>query len=234
MQVSQKTQEIIDRDRAHVCHNYAPPPVVITRGKGIFAWDVDGNKYYDFHSGYSSCNQGHCHPKIIETLTKQAKTLTLTSRGFFNDKMGEAAEYLCKVMGYDKLLPSSSGVEACESAIKLARRWAYSHKHIVNADEATVLVANGCFWGRSITACSGSDDDQRRHKFGPFTPGFDFFEFGDLEGIEVKLKNNPNVCAVMIEPIQGENGVRIPPEGFMKKLSKLCKKHDVLLICDEV
>lgn len=196
-------------------------------------WDVEGKKYIDFHSGYCSANQGHCHPKIVETLIKQAKLLTCPSRAFDNDQAGPFAELISKTFGYDKILPSNAGVEACESAVKLARRWGYVVKGVPD-NKAEVIFPKGCFWGRTITACSGCDDPMRYDKFGPLTPGFPLIPYNDLDALERLLKSNPNIVAYMVEPIQGEGGVIIPDKGFLSKAHKLLKKYNCLMIVDEI
>jgi ornithine--oxo-acid transaminase len=221
------------KDLARVCNNYAPLPVVVERAERIYVWDVEGNRYMDFLCGYSSTNQGHCHPKIIKALIDQAGKVTQTSRAFMNTEMGTFAEYLGDLLGFEKFLPSSSGVEACESACKLARRWGYVVKGVEH-DKASIVMAKGCFWGRSITASGGSDDPQRTNQFGPFTPGFPLVNYNDLEALENYFKADPNCVGVMLEPIQGEGGVIIPQEGYLKKVKDLCQKYNVLLITDEV
>lgn len=204
----------------YMAHNYAALEEVIATAKGVWLTDVEGKKYLDFHSGYCAANQGHCHPKIVETLINQAKRLGTPSRAFHNDAAGPFAELMSKTFGYDKILPSSSGVEACESAVKLARRWGYVVKG-VEEDKAHMIFPKGCFWGRSITACSASDDPMRYEKFGPLTPGFTLIDYNDLDALEKELKANPNIVAYMAEPIQGEGGVIIPEPGYMKKAHDL-------------
>lgn len=184
-------------------------------------------------SGYSSTNQGHCHPKIVNAMVEQATKVTQTSRAFHNTQMGTFAEYLCNLLGFDKYLPSSSGVEACESACKLARRWGYVHKKVEH-NKASIIMANNCFWGRSITASGGSSDFQRYNNFGPFTPGFPLVDFNDLNQIEDYMKKDPNCVGIMLEPIQGEAGVIIPEQGYLRKVKNLCEKYNCLLITDEV
>uniref|UniRef100_A0A7S3CQ06 Ornithine aminotransferase n=1 Tax=Strombidium rassoulzadegani TaxID=1082188 RepID=A0A7S3CQ06_9SPIT len=233
MSVVNSNQHYLEMESKYVCNNYLPLPIVADRGERIYIWDVEGNKYYDFLCGYSSTNQGHCHPKIVKALVDQASKITQTSRAFCNPEMPAFSKYITELLGYEKFLPSSTGVEACESACKLARRWGYVVKK-VEKDKASILMANGCFWGRSITACSGSDDFIRYNNFGPLTPGFPLVDFNDLEGIENYLKSDPNCVGVMLEPIQGEGGVIIPQEGYLSKVKQLCKKYNVLLITDEV
>jgi ornithine--oxo-acid transaminase len=223
----------IDQDKKYVCENYSPLPVVAERGERIYLYDVEGKRYMDFLAGYSSTNQGHCHPKIVAALVDQASKLTQTSRAFHNTQMGAFSQQLCDLLGYEKFLPSSTGVEACESACKLARRWGYVVKGVEH-DKASIVMANGCFWGRSITASGGCDDPSRYDNFGPFTPGFPLVDFNDLPALEAYFKSDPNTCAVMLEPIQGEGGVIIPDEGYLKGVRALCDKYNVLLITDEV
>jgi ornithine--oxo-acid transaminase len=197
--------------------------VALVRGKGLYVWDVEGKKYMDFLNGYSSTNQGHCHPKIVKALNTQSKLITNTSRAFYNEHLGATAEYLCNLLGYDKMLPMNGGVEAAETAVKLARRWGYVVKKIPE-NQAVVLMAKGNFWGRTITASGACDDPQRYTNFGPFTPGFDLVNYNDIEDLKQKLAHHGhNVCAVMIEPIQGEAGVIVPAAGYLKEVKKLCK-----------
>ena len=213
-------------------HNYHPLPVVLSKGLGVHVWDVEGRKYLDFLSAYSAVNQGHCHPKIVEALTTQAQTLALSSRAFYNDILGEYEEYVTKLLGYDKVLPMNTGVEACETAVKLARRWGYDKKGIEKY-KAKVIFPEENFWGRSIAACSTSTDPSCYEGFGPFNPGFEIIPYNDLEAVE-KACQDPNVCAYMMEPIQGEAGVRVPDKGYLMKVREITKRHNVLLICDEV
>ena len=220
-------------DDKYMAHNYATLPPVIVRGERHFVWDVEGNKYTDFHSGYCAVNQGHCHPRIVKTLTEQAAKLTMCSRTFNNANSGEYAKYMHETFGYDKVLPMNSGVEACETAIKIARRWGYVVKG-VEANKATVIVCNGCFWGRSITASGACDDPVRYTNFGPFTPGFELIDFNALDQLEQKFKENPNIVAFMVEPIQGEAGCVIPDKDYLRKAKALCEKYNVLLYCDEI
>ena len=213
-------------------HNYHPLPVVLSRGEGVYVWDVEGRKYLDFLSAYSAVNQGHCHPKIVEALIKQAQTVTLTSRAFYNDALGEYEEYITKLLGYDRVLPMNTGVEACETAVKLARRWGYDKKGIKHY-KAKVIFPEENFWGRSIAACSTSTDPTCFEGFGPFTPGFEIIPYNDIAAVE-KACQDPDVCAYMMEPIQGEAGVRVPDAGYLAKVREITKKYNVLLICDEV
>lgn len=217
----------------YMAHNYGPGEQVIAYGERCWLTDVEGRKYLDFHSGYCATNQGHCHPKILESLVNQAKKLTIPSRAFDNDQSGPFSEFMSKTFGYDKLLPSSSGVEACESAVKLARRWGYVVKGVPDG-KAEVLFPKGCFWGRSIAAISGCDDPSRYAGFGPLCPGFPLVEYNNLEALEKVLSENPNIVAYMLEPIQGEGGVIIPAEKYLSKAQKICKKYNVLMISDEI
>ena len=213
-------------------HNYHPLPVVLEKGEGIYMWDTDGKKYFDFLSAYSAVNQGHCHPHIIKALTEQAKTLTLTSRAFYNNVLGEYEKFMTEFFGYDKVLPMNTGVEGGETAIKLCRKWAYTKKGIAK-NQAKILFANGNFWGRTISAVSTSDDPDSYGDFGPFTPGFELIPYNDLAALEKALED-PNVAGFMVEPIQGEAGVVVPDEGYLKKANELCKSKNVLFIADEV
>lgn len=212
--------------------NYAPLPVVIERGAGIFVWDVTGRKYFDFLSAYSAVNQGHCHPHILKTLIDQAGRLTLTSRAYHNNILGLFEEKICNLFGYSKVLPMNTGVEGGETAIKLCRRWGYRHKNIPE-NRAKILFAQGNFWGRTLGAISSSTDPSSFTDFGPFVPGFEIIPFNDLETLESALKDK-NVAGFMIEPIQGEAGVRIPNEGYLKEAKSLCEKYNVLMIADEI
>ena len=213
-------------------HNYHPLPVVLAKGEGVFVWDVEGKKYYDFLSSYSAVNQGHCHPKIVAALKEQADTLTLTSRAFHNDVLGQYEEFVTKLFGYDKVLPMNTGVEGGETANKLARKWAYMKKGI-EKNKARIIFAKGNFWGRTLAAISSSDDPSSYEGFGPFMPGYDLIPYNDLEALETELKDF-NVCAFMVEPIQGEAGVVVPDEGYLAGVRKLCDKYNVLFIADEV
>jgi ornithine--oxo-acid transaminase len=213
-------------------HNYHPLPVVLEKGEGVYVWDVEGKRYYDFLSAYSAVNQGHCHPDIIKALTEQAGKLTLTSRAFYNDVLGLYEEYVTNYFGFDKVLPMNTGAEAVETAIKLARKWAYEKKGIP-ADRARIIVADGNFHGRTTTIVSFSNDPDARKNFGPYTPGFEMIPYNDLEALRAALEDN-NVAALMIEPIQGEAGVNVPDEGFLKEAAALCKSSNVLFIADEV
>ena len=224
----------IEREEKYGAHNYHPLPVVLERGKGIYVWDVDGKRYYDFLSAYSAVNQGHCHPRIVEIMKQQAEKLTLTSRAFYNNVLGEYEEYICKYFGYDKVLPMNTGAEADETALKLARRWGYIHKGI-EENKALVIVCEGNFHGRTITIVSMSTDPDSYANFGPFTPGFIKIPYNNIEALKKTLEEHgKNVAAFLIEPIQGEAGVYIPDDGYLKKCYDLCKKHNVLFIADEI
>ncbi len=213
-------------------HNYHPLPVVLAKGKGIYVWDVEGKKYFDFLSAYSAVNQGHCHPKITDALTTQANTLALTSRAFYNNVLGDWEEYMTKLFGYDKMLPMNSGAEADETALKLTRKWAYKVKGI-SANEAKIIVCDGNFHGRTITIVSMSSDPDAYNDYGPYTPGFIHIPYNDIERLEKELKN-PNVAGFLVEPIQAEAGVFVPDDGYLKKAAELCKKYNVLFVADEV
>ncbi len=213
-------------------HNYHPLPVVLEKGEGVFLWDIDGKKYYDFLSGYSAVNQGHCHPAIIQSLEIQARKLTLTSRAFHNNLLGKYEQFITAYFGYDKVLPMNTGVEGGETAIKLARRWAYAKKGIAE-NKAKVIFAEGNFWGRTLAAISSSTDPSSYKDFGPFMPGFDLVPYNDTIALEKAFQDN-NVCAFMVEPIQGEAGVVIPDEGYLQKVRELCTQYNILFIADEI
>eukprot|EP00826_Nyctotherus_ovalis_P002972 TRINITY_DN10596_c0_g2_i2.p1 TRINITY_DN10596_c0_g2~~TRINITY_DN10596_c0_g2_i2.p1 ORF type:complete len:424 (+),score=121.20 TRINITY_DN10596_c0_g2_i2:94-1365(+) len=215
------------------CHNYYSLPVVLKRGQGVYVYDVDDKKYLDFLNGYCALNSGRSHPRLVKVAAEQMKTLTLTARAFFNDKLGPAEEYLCKISEYDKCVFMNTGVEGGETAIKFARRWGYVRKK-VPANEARVLFCNGNFWGRTIAACGSSDDPDRFRNFGPFNLNFDLIDYNDAKALEKKLKEDPNICGFMLEAIQGDAGVIIPSDGYLKKVRELCTKYNVLMICDEV
>eukprot|EP00735_Rhodelphis_limneticus_P014867 TRINITY_DN896_c0_g1::TRINITY_DN896_c0_g1_i1::g.25413::m.25413 TRINITY_DN896_c0_g1::TRINITY_DN896_c0_g1_i1::g.25413 ORF type:complete len:425 (+),score=124.48,sp/P04182/OAT_RAT/62.75/0.0,Aminotran_3/PF00202.16/3.1e-112,Aminotran_1_2/PF00155.16/3.4e+02,Aminotran_1_2/PF00155.16/0.0083 TRINITY_DN896_c0_g1_i1:35-1309(+) len=232
LSTSAKAQRIMQLEEKYGCHNYHPLPVVLAKGKGVHVWDVDGKQYYDFLSAYSAVNQGHCHPRILKALHEQADKLTLTSRAFYSDALGEYEEFMAKYFGYDKVLPMNTGVEAVESAIKLARRWGYRSKKIPD-NQARIVVATNNFHGRTVLAISASTDPSSYGGFGPHVPGFDKIPFNDLAALDKALAN-PNVCAFMVEPIQGEAGVFPPAADYFPKAKELCKKHNVLLIADEV
>ena len=225
-------QEYMDREAQYCAHNYHPLPVVLEKGEGIYVWDVNGKRYFDFLSAYSAVNQGHCHPKIVEAMTEQAKKLALTSRAFYNNVLGEWEEYITKYFGYDKVLPMNSGAEADETALKLCRRWGYDVKGIP-ADQAKIIVCDNNFHGRTITIVTLSNDPSSYAGFGPFTPGFVRIPYDDIPALEEALKD-PNVAGFLLEPIQGEAGVYVPHEGYLKKAYDLCKAHNVLFMADEV
>jgi ornithine--oxo-acid transaminase len=226
------SQEAITLEDQYGAHNYHPLPVVLSKGEGVFLWDVEGKRYYDFLSAYSAVNQGHCHPRIINALIGQARELTLTSRAFHNDKLGIAEKYVCETFGYDKALFMNSGAEANETAIKLARKWGYTKKGIP-ANQAVIIAVKQNFHGRTTTIISASSEASARDGFGPFMPGFEVVEYDDTAVLE-KALTNPNVCALWIEPIQGEAGVYIPTEGYLKTAETLCRKNNVLLMMDEI
>lgn len=232
MQSPKNTAYYLELEHTHGAHNYHPLPVVIEKGAGVYLYDVEGKRYYDFLSGYSAVNQGHCHPAIIETLVRQASQLTLTSRAFYNNRLGEYEKYITEYFGYDKVLPMNTGVEAGETAVKLTRRWAYETKKVPE-NQAIMLFATGNFWGRTIAAISSSSDPSSYKNFGPFVPGFQQIPYNNLSALEEALKN-PHVAGFMVEPIQGEAGVILPDEGYLKAASELCKKYQVLFIADEI
>ncbi len=225
-------QDYIAREDKYGAHNYHPLPVVLEKGEGVFVWDVEGKKYYDFLSAYSAVNQGHCHPKILDALFEQSKKLTLTSRAFYNNVLGEFEEYATKYFGYDKLLPMNTGAEAVETALKLARKWAYKVKGI-EENKAKIITAENNFHGRTITIVSFSTDPDAKKEYGPYTPGFVSIPYNDIDALEKELQD-PNVAAFLVEPIQGEAGIFVPDEGYIKKAFELCKKYNVLFIADEV
>ena len=227
-----KTNDYLDLELKYGAHNYHPLPVVLSRGEGIYVWDVEGKKYYDFLSAYSAVNQGHCHPKIIKALTDQANQLTLTSRAFHNDILGPYEKFITEFFGYDKVLPMNTGVEGGETANKLARKWGYIKKGIPE-NKARIIFVNGNFWGRTLAAISSSDDPSSYKGFGPYMPGYDLIPYNDLDALENELKD-PNVCAFMVEPIQGEAGVIVPDDGYLKGVREICDKYNVLFIADEV
>ena len=227
-----KPEEYIAKEDKYGAHNYHPLPVVLSKGKGIYLWDVEGKQYFDFLSAYSAVNQGHCHPKIIAELKKQASKLTLTSRAFYNNILGEFEEYITKYFGYDKVLPMNSGAEGDETALKLCRKWAYKVKGI-KEDEAKIIVCENNFHGRTITIVSMSTDPDSYAGFGPYTPGFIKIPYNDIKALEDALKDK-NIAGFLVEPIQGEAGVFVPDAGYLKKAYDLCKKNNVLFIADEV
>lgn len=232
LHTSANTAKYIALEDQFGAHNYHPVPVVLEKGEGIFLYDVDGKRYFDFLSGYSAVNQGHCHPEIIKALTDQAQKLTLTSRAFYNNQLGVYEKYITEYFGYDKVLPMNTGVEGGETAIKLARRWGYNVKGIPE-NQAKVIFAEGNFWGRTLAAISSSTDPSSFKGFGPYMPGFGLVPYNDLVALETVLKD-PTVAAFMVEPIQGEAGVVIPTDGYLKGVRDLCNKYNVLFIADEI
>ena len=234
MNITPKAQKFIDLEDRYGAHNYHPLPVVLAKGKGPFVWDVDGKRYFDFLSAYSAVNQGHCHPKIVKALCDQAQELCLTSRAFYNDCLGPYEKFATEFFGYDKLLPMNSGAEAVETALKLARRWGYKVKGIPE-NEALIVVCNGNFHGRTITIVTMSSDPDSYGQYGPFTPGFIQIPYNDTEALAKVLdEKGDRVCAMLVEPIQGEAGVYVPSDGYLKKCYDLCHKHNVLFVADEV
>ena len=230
--VASATQQYIDRELEFGAHNYHPLPVVLERGKGVFLWDVEGKKYYDFLSGYSAVNQGHCHQRLIDAITKQASTLTLTSRAFHNNLLGSYEEYITRYFGYEKVLPMNTGVEAGETAVKLARKWGYEKKGI-EENKAIILFVEGNFWGRTMAAISSSTDPSSYKGFGPYMPGYKIIPYNDLYALE-EAASDPNVAGFMFEPIQGEAGVVVPDEGYLSGVRTICSKYNVLMIADEI
>ena len=226
------SQQAIELEEKHGAHNYHPLPVVLRKGEGVHVWDLEGNHYYDFLSAYSAVNQGHCHPKIVYALTEQAHKLTLTSRAFHNDVLGEYEKFITNLFGYDKVLPMNTGVEGGETAIKLCRKWAYKVKGI-EENKAKILFAENNFWGRTLAAVSSSTDPSAYSDYGPYLPGFEIVKYNDLDALEKALED-PNVAGFMVEPIQGEAGVVVPDDGYLKKAAELCKRKNVLFIADEV
>lgn len=227
------SQQAIDLENKYGAHNYHPLPVVLSRGEGVHVWDVEGKQYYDFLSAYSAVNQGHCHPKIVDAMVNQARTLTLTSRAFYNDVLGKFEAYATKYFGYDKVLPMNTGAEAVETALKICRKWAYEVKGIAD-QQAEIIVCRNNFHGRTTTIISFSNDPIARKNFGPFTEGFIKIEYDNLQELESTLKSNPNVAGFLVEPIQGEAGVYVPSEGYLAKAKALCEKYNVLFMADEV
>ena len=225
--------EIIALEDRYGAHNYHPLPVVLHRGDGVFVWDVEGKKYYDFLSAYSAVNQGHCHPKIVGAMMEQAQKLTLTSRAFYNDKLGVYEEYITKYFGFDKVLPMNTGAEAVETALKLCRTWAYEKKGI-HENEAQIIVCDGNFHGRTTTIISFSNDENARKNFGPYTAGFIKIAYDDIEALEKAITSSKNIAGFLVEPIQGEAGVYVPSEGYLAKAKALCEANNVLFIADEV
>lgn len=234
VETAKNSQYFIDLEDKHGAHNYHPLPVVLDKGEGVFVWDVEGKKYYDFLSAYSAVNQGHSHPKIVEALVEQAKKLALTSRAFYNSNLGEYEQKITTLFGFDKVLPMNSGAEAVETAVKLARKWSYEVKGIAE-NAAKIVVCENNFHGRTTTIVSFSNDPDANQNYGPFTPGFIKIPYNDLKALEeILAQDAQNIAAFLVEPIQGEAGVYVPDENFLKNASELCKKHNVLFIADEV
>ena len=235
MQQSQSAnaQTYIDLEDRYGAHNYHPLPVVLEKGEGVYVWDVDGKKYFDFLSAYSAVNQGHCHPKIIQALKDQSDQLTLTSRAFYNNVLGEYEQYMANYFKFDMVLPMNTGAEAVETAVKIARRWAYEKKGIAE-NQAQIVVCKDNFHGRTTTVISFSNDEGAKKNFGPFTDGFIQVPYSDAETLEKVIKANPNIAAFLVEPIQGEAGVNVPQEGFLAQARAICDAHNVLMICDEI
>ena len=230
---SSKVEEMITKENQYGAHNYHPLPVVLERGEGVFVWDMDGKKYYDFLSAYSAVNQGHCHPKIVNAMIKQAQTLTLTSRAFYNNQLGNYEEYVTNYFGFDKVLPMNTGAEAVETALKLCRKWAYEVKGIPE-NQAQIIVCENNFHGRTTTIISFSNDETARKSFGPFTSGFIKIPYDDIAALENALQSTPNIAGFLVEPIQGEAGVYVPSDGYLAKAKALCEQHNALFIADEV
>jgi ornithine--oxo-acid transaminase len=235
MSVLEKTspETAMALENKYGAHNYHPLPVVLSRGEGVYVWDVEEKRYYDFLSAYSAVNQGHCHPKITAALLQQAQTLALTSRAFYNDKLGLYEKYVTEYFGFDKVLPMNTGAEAVETAIKLCRKWAYEVKGVA-ARQAQIIVCNGNFHGRTTTIVSFSNDESARHNFGPYTSGFLAIPYDDVPSLETALASSPNIAGFLVEPIQGEAGVFVPTNGYLEKAKSLCEKYNVLFIADEV
>jgi ornithine--oxo-acid transaminase len=232
-ELSSKSENLIEKENKYGAHNYHPLPVVLEKGEGVYVWDVDGKKYFDFLSAYSAVNQGHCHPKIVGAMVEQAQRLTLTSRAFYNDQLGVYEEYVSKYFGFDKVLPMNTGAEAVETALKLCRKWAYEVKGIPE-NQAQIIVCENNFHGRTTTIISFSNDEGARKSFGPFTEGFIKISYDDTEALEKALKSSKNIAGFLVEPIQGEAGVYVPSEGYLAKAKALCEEHNVLFIADEV
>ena len=231
--LSAKSEILIEKENKYGAHNYHPLPVVLEKGEGVYVWDVEGKKYYDFLSAYSAVNQGHCHPKIVKAMVDQAQKLTLTSRAFYNDKLGNYEEFVTKYFGFDKVLPMNTGAEAVETALKVCRKWAYEVKGIPE-NQAQIIVCENNFHGRTTTIISFSNDESARKNFGPFTDGFIKIEYDNLEALEKALESSKTIAGFLVEPIQGEAGVYVPSEGYLAKAKALCEKHNVLFIADEV
>lgn len=231
--LSPSSEEMIAKENQYGAHNYHPLPVVLKRGEGVHVWDLEDKKYYDFLSAYSAVNQGHCHPKIVNAMIQQAQTLTLTSRAFYNDQLGNYEEYVTRYFGFDKVLPMNTGAEAVETALKLCRKWAYEVKGVPE-NQAQIIVCENNFHGRTTTIISFSNDETARKSFGPFTSGFIKIPYDDIEALEKALQSSPNIAGFLVEPIQGEAGVYVPSEGYLAKAKALCEQHDALFIADEV
>ncbi|MBC9796851.1 ornithine--oxo-acid transaminase [Sinomicrobium weinanense] len=227
------SQDAINLENNYGAHNYHPLPVVLSKGEGVHVWDVEGQRYYDFLSAYSAVNQGHCHPKIVGAMEEQAKKLTLTSRAFYNDMLGRFEKYITGYFGFDKVLPMNTGAEAVETAIKICRKWAYEKKGVAEQD-ARIIVCENNFHGRTTTIISFSNDEDARKNFGPYTPGFIKIPYDDTDALEQVLKTEENIAGFLVEPIQGEAGVYVPSDGYLKKAAALCKAHNVLFIADEI
>jgi len=232
-ELSSKSEVLIEKENKYGAHNYHPLPVVLEKGEGVYVWDVDGKKYFDFLSAYSAVNQGHCHPKIVGAMLEQAQRLTLTSRAFYNDQLGVYEEYVTNYFGFDKVLPMNTGAEAVETALKLCRKWAYEVKGIPE-NLAQIIVCENNFHGRTTTIISFSNDEGARKSFGPFTEGFIKIPYDDTDALEKALKSSNNIAGFLVEPIQGEAGVYVPTEGYLAKAKALCEAHNVLFIADEV
>ena len=231
--LSAASLRLIDKEEKYGAHNYHPLPVVLARGEGVHLYDVDGKRYYDFLSAYSAVNQGHCHPRIVGAMTRQASTLTLTSRAFYNNLLGECEEFMAKLFGYDKVLMMNSGAEAVETVMKLVRKWAYKVKGVAD-NQAVMLFARHNFHGRTISVISASTDPSSTVGFGPLMPGIEWVDYNNTEDLENKIKNNPNIAAFIVEPIQGEAGVIVPDDDYLNKVAAICKKYNVLFVADEI
>lgn len=232
METITSSRQAMELEDQYGAKNYKPLPVVLSKGEGVFLWDVEGKRYYDFLSAYSAVNQGHCHPKIVQALIDQASRLTLTSRAFYNDVLGKYEQFITDYFGYDRVLPMNTGVEACETAVKLCRKWAYTVKGTAE-NQARIIFAEGNFWGRTLAAISASTDPDSYSDYGPFMPGFELVPYNDLEKLE-KIVSENNIAGFMVEPVQGEAGVVVPDEGYLRKAYELCQQHNVLFIADEV
>lgn len=233
MSKNYSSADLIALEDQYGAHNYHPLPVVLEKGEGVFVWDVEGKKYYDFLSAYSAVNQGHCHPRIVETMHQQAQKLALTSRAFYNAELGKYEKFATELFGFDKMLPMNSGAEAVETALKICRKWGYNKKGI-QENEGVILVAKGNFHGRTTTIISFSNDDNARNDFGPYTPGFHAIAYNDVSALKKALESDKNIIGFLVEPIQGEAGVYVPEEGYLKACYEACKEHNVLFIADEI